>query len=312
MRTIALAKSGLAVSELGLGAWAMGGSSYGLVDERDARECLEAYVEAGGNFIDTAITYGESEQRIGAFLRDSGARDQLVLASKCRYTTEDEIRQALETSLERLGCDRLDLYYLHSPPDDPETMNRVLNTYASLRDEGVIGAIGASIKGPDVTPDTATLIRLYADDGRVDVLQVIYSILRQSSRQAMEYARSRGVGIVGRTALESGFLSGAYRAGSAFDGHRRRWGSTRLAMILEHAALLAEIAVHPPYRTLAQVAARFALDEPSVDSLIMGAKRADQVRANVEAAGMPALSDELIGRLHRLYGPLGDAFNTGE
>ena len=308
-----LGASGLEVTRVGFGAWAIGGHHYGHVEAEQALASLETYVALGGTLIDTAITYGQSEEIIGRFLRQTKARDNVLLATKIAYHSEKEIRDALTTSLQRLGCDYVDLYYLHAPPSDPGEMGRVLDIYEALRDEGKIRAIGASIRGPDVTDETVALCRQYIRSGRVDVLQVIYSIFRQKNRAMMDEARERGVGIVARTALESGFLTGKYLPGHRFvaPDHRARGNRERLDMILAHGQLLRERFVRPPFASLAQVAARFALDQPGIDAIIMGARSAEQARANVAVDALPPLGTEFRAKLGRLYAPLTEAFNTG-
>ena len=99
-----------------------------------------------------------------------------------------------------------------------------------LKTEGKIRAIRTSIKGPNVTQHTADLCRQYVYTGKVDVLQLVYSIFRQSNAQIFEQARQAGVGIIARTVLESGFLTGKYNSQSLFleGDHRRRWSAEQL------------------------------------------------------------------------------------
>jgi aryl-alcohol dehydrogenase-like predicted oxidoreductase len=214
------------------------------------------------------------------------------------------IRSDLETSLRLLQTDWIDLYYIHMPPDDLDGMNRDLDVFEQLRDEGKIRFIGASVKGPDVTQATVDLCRQYIDTGRVDAIQLIYSIFRQRTRDIFGLAQKRGVGLVGRTCLESGFLTGKYPPGHTFAGkdHRSRWGGERLRRILTCAQELREAAVAPPYETLAQVAIRFAMLPAAIATTIVGARTVDQTRANLAALGLPRLSPALV--LH-LIGELG-------
>ena len=312
----ALGRTGFQVSEVGLGAWAIGGRSYGSVTEADAEGAVEAYVVAGGNFIDTARGYGTSEETLGRVIRRLGVRDRLILASKTGMTRSAEqlprIREECELSLRLLQTDVIDLYYIHSPPEDPALMARVLEEFEALKSEGKIRSIGASIKGPDVTDDTVELCRRYADSGRIDAIQLIYSVLRQKNRRSIDHARSRNVGIVARTALENGFLTGKYAPGSVFveGDHRRRWRGERLDRILREAETAAVWAVRPPYRDLAQVALRFALAAEGVSTIIPGARSADQVRRNV--VELPPLEPSILARLTDRYGDFTPNANTGE
>lgn len=313
MNTRTLGRTGFAVTEIGFGAWPIGSVSYGDVPRTEASACIEAYLERGGNFIDTARVYGASEMVLGETLARLGARERVVLASKSIGHGEDEIRADLEESLEQLQTDRIDLYYLHSPPEDPGEMNRTLDVFERFRDEGKIRAIGASIKGPDVTEATQALCRQYIATGRVDALQVIFSIFRQMNAAVIREAAEAGVGIVGRTVLESGFLTGKYKPGDEFEGrdHRTRWGGKRLEGILACVDELTEQAIEPPYEHLSQVALRFALDQPGLSSVIPGARTVQQVTQNMAVADMPPLSDALRNRLVSMYGDRTPAFNTG-
>ena len=316
MRTRTLGRAGIDISELGFGAWAIGGAgegfSYGEVSEQEALACLEAYIEGGGNHIDTARYYNESERIIGLILQDRGVREQLVIATKTFENDAQGIREELGRSLELLRTDYVDIYYLHQPPDDAAEMDRALDVMEELRAEGTVRAIGASIKGPDVTQATVDLCRQYIHSGRVDVIQLIYSILRQKLRAVFDEARANGVGLVGRTSLESGLLTGKYEPGHEFAGsdHRQRWAGERLRRVLECARDLKDTVVGDAYETLAQVVIRFAMIPEAIVSTIVGAKSVKQTRANLAAVELPPLDEELVGRLVREYGERTEEFNS--
>lgn len=300
---------------MGFGAWAIGGTGkgfhYGHVPEEDALACLETYLEAGGNHIDTARYYNESERIIGSFLAGTGAREQVFLATKTFETTCDGIRRELDESLRLLRTDYVDLYYLHMPPDDPARMDTALDALEELLDERVIRAVGASIKGADVTDSTVALCRQYIRAKRVDAIQVIYSIFRQKNCEVFAEAEENGVALIGRTCLESGFLTGKYRPGQRFSGddHRARWGADRLDNALACAQKLAGNVVRPPYETLSQVAIRFAMAPDAVCSTLVGGKSPEQVQANLRAVELSPLPHELLDRLRREYGDRTEEFN---
>ena len=311
-----LGRTGAAVSELGFGAWAIGGAGsgfgYGEVSEREARECLEAYLTAGGNHIDTARYYNRSEAVIGRLLADLDARDRVFLASKAWQHGENGIRENLETSLRELQTDCIDLYYIHVPPADPAEMNRELDAFEALRDQGKIRFIGASIKGPRVTQQTVDLCRQYIRTGRVHAIQLIYSIFRQKNREVFDEAAAAGVGLVARTVLESGFLTGKYEPGHRFerDGdHRKRWDEESLCRILETAQDLSRTAVPPEYESLAQVAIRFAMRPQAITSTIVGARTPAQTESNLHALQASPLPESLVSRLVDEFGGRTDEFN---
>jgi len=316
MNTRPVGRAGFTVSEIGFGAWPIGGAGrnfhYGDVSESDALACLETYVGQGGTFLDTARAYNRSEEILGRFLARPDLRDRIVVASKTGQPTEEGIRAELDESRRALRRDVIDLYYLHHPPDDPDEMNRTLDVYERLQAEGKIRAIGASVKGPDVTPATVTLCRQYIRTGRVDALQVIYSILRQENAAMFEEARAAGVAIVARTTLENGFLTGKYEPDRRFSGqdHRKRFTDEQLGKILREARRLKETAVAPPFQTLGQTAIRFVLDHPAVSVAIVGAKSPQQTRENMSPASLPPLPENLRRRLVETYANRCGEFNT--
>ncbi|MEO0562997.1 MAG: aldo/keto reductase [Chloroflexota bacterium] len=309
-----LRNSGEAISKVGFGAWAIGGVQYGEVTEADAVETLETYFALGGNFIDTARAYHESERIIGEVTARLGNRENIFIASKTKQLTAEGIHEELEATLRLLQRDYVDLYYLHAPPDSPDDMNRILDVFSDLKAAGKIRLIGASIKGPDVTQHTVDLCRQYINTGRVDALQVIYSIFRQRIAEMFTAAHEHDVAIVARTSLESGFLTGKYKPGHQFGGddHRQRWSRARLETILSHVAEVEQIALKSPYETLSQVALRFALDTPGIDTIIPGAKNARQLRSNLSILNLPPLDEAVYKHLIQRFGNPDPIYNTGD
>ncbi len=309
------ARAGFELSEYGLGAWALGGRRYGRVEERAAIEVCGAYVEAGGNLIDTARGYEDSERMIGLFLKRFGGRERLFVASKTeggsRPGTVGQIRADLRASLEALGTDYLDIYYLHQPPEEPALIEEAVGEMVRLRDQGVVRSIGASIKGPNVTRATEDLCRRYMATGQIDFLQVVYSVLRQRNAAVIEEASHLGIGVIARTTLESGLLTGAYPPGHRFvePDQRARYRPANLDFVLGEVETMKKSVVRAPYGELAHVALRFALRLPGVTSIIVGAERPDQVRSNLAAAALPPLPADIVEALESRYGSVTERAN---
>jgi aryl-alcohol dehydrogenase-like predicted oxidoreductase len=307
MRFKQFGRTGLQVSEVGFGAWAIGSEHYGPVAEADAADAITAYINAGGNFIDTARGYARSEPIIGKTLQALKARDRVVLCSKIWPNTAAEIEAACNESLKQLQTDHIDLMYLHNPPDSVDEMNQVLDVYDRLKAAGKIRFIGASIKGPDVTGKTVDLCQQYIASGRVDALQVIFSMLRQRNREMMADATRAGVAVVARTVLESGLLSGKYRRGHQFPpgfpkgDHRSRCNGPKLDSILTAVRDLESSVVAPPFTSVQQVAIRYALDEPGVTVAIPGAKTRTQVEANIAVASLPPLGEVSVMQINETF-----------
>ena len=314
MNTRTFPKANITTTEIALGAWAIGGSSYGDVSTAQAHETIEAYFASGGNFIDTAKTYGDSEKRIGQILSKRSDRETLVIATKTASGSElaniPNIRIALENSLRALQTDYIDIYQLHQPPENPDVIKASIEVLETLKAEGKIKATGASIKGPNVTQETIDLCKTYIDAG-IDVIQIIYSIARQKMSGIFGYAQSKGVGIIGRTVLESGFLTGNYNNDTQFpDGdHRLRWSPNQFQGMADIANDIKANHLPTDYETPAQVAINFALAEPALSTLILGAKSARQVQRNSAASELPPLPAETLEYLKAQYSPSFNTFN---
>ncbi len=298
------------LTEVGFGAWAIGSTGYGQVQRDDALAALDAYLEAGGNFIDTARGYGCSEELLGNYLKDRSDGGNVLLASKSGACDEKGLRSDVETSLKLLQREAVDLYYLHSPPEEPAVIDQALETMTRLKEEGKIRSIGASIKGPDVTDKTTELSRTYIRSGAVDALQLIYSIFRQKNAEVFQEAQRSGVGIIARTNLESGFLTGKYNPGKTFQDHRRRWDQQKLEEIFQEVQALEAMQLPQGYESLSQVALAFALAPEEVTSIIPGAKNEKQARSNTAVAELPGLPEALIQEFKSRYAGRSEQFNT--
>src|SRR3989338_3843598 len=222
-----LGATGLKVSEIGFGGWGIGGVAngavaYGPTDDRESVDALQRAFDLGINFYDTSDVYGygHSEALIGAVFKR--VRTKVTIASKVGFLRADgpqdfssrHIRTAIEQSLRRLQTDYIDLYQLHSPPIMLlESDVGIMHTLESLRKEGKIRALGISVRSPD---DGLIAIRKFG----FKCVQVNFSLLDQRAveNELMELCKARNVGLICRTPLCFGFLSGKYSAESVFDG----------------------------------------------------------------------------------------------
>jgi aryl-alcohol dehydrogenase-like predicted oxidoreductase len=297
LRERALGNTGLSVSEISLGTAAFSGERYGPVPKNDAVACVEQYLLAGGNFIDTARRYGDSEGIVGEVLSAHGARSGVVLATKTAQNSPDAIEADLASSLKALRTDRIDVYYLHRASDDATTMRRSLEALRRLKSAGAIRAAGMSVPSSDVDRFTLEIARRYLRTGLVDVIQLNFSAVRQGMRAMFAEANAHGIGLVARGVLENGFLSGKYGSGQRFTDHRARWSKRRIDRMLALAEEANRAIVKPPYGSLPEVAIRFVLDEPAIASALVGVRTAAQVEEALRAAELPALSPEV----HRLF-----------
>ena len=311
-------RTGQRLSVIGLGTWQLG-ADWGTVDARDALAVLQAAVESGTTFIDTADVYGDgrSERLIGTFLRqldDDRARDIVVATKMGRRVpqhpdayTLDNFRAWTDRSRANLGVDVLDLVQLHCPPTPVFSSDAVYDALDTLVEEKRIAAYGVSV---ETCAEALTAIAR----PNVASVQIILNPFRlKPLEQVLPAARAAGVGIIARVPLASGLLSGRYRHDTVFpaDDHRtfNRDGSAfdvgetfsgvDYATGVSAAAEFAELAVDGA--TPAQTALRWIIQQPGVTSVIPGARSADQVRANAAAADLPPLPEATLAAVRDLY-----------
>jgi aryl-alcohol dehydrogenase-like predicted oxidoreductase len=305
------------ISEVGLGTWQLGSADWGEVDEQLAMEILQAFIDAGGNFIDTADVYGMgiSERIIGKFLQTT--RKPLYVATKLGRRMDetkvwppnysyDYMRRQVEDSLQNLGLDQLFLEQLHCIPKDALQAGRVFDHYRRLQQEKLVKYWGASVE----TSEEALVC--LEQDGLAS-LQVIFNLFRQHvAYEIFEKAAAKDVAIIVRVPLASGLLTGKFTPQTVFDKNDHRHfnadgksfnaGETFSGIEFNNGLALArEIQTMLPDERLAQWSVRWILDHPQVTTVIPGASKVAQVKSNMEAAAMPPLSSEIHNRLRALY-----------
>ena len=305
-----LGATGAVVSTLALGTMTFGTES----DEMAAHAQLDRYVEAGGNLIDTADVYsaGESEHIVGRWLaaRD-GAREQIVLASKGRFTTGDgrndvglsrqHLAAALEASLRRLGVDTIDLYQLHS--FDPLTpLEETLRFLDDAVRAGKIHYVGLSnFTGWQL--QRAVDVAEFRGLARPVTLQPQYNLLvREIEWEMIPAAQASGLGLLPWSPLGGGWLTGKYqreqpptgatRLGEnparGVEAYGRRSRVERTWDVIDAVRALAA----DRGASMAQVALAWLVDRPAVTSVILGARTVDQLDDNLGAAGLHLSADE--------------------
>ncbi len=295
MQQIDLGASGLRVSRVGLGCNNFGGR----IGFEETQAVVEAALEAGITFFDTAESYGGgggSERFLGELLE--GRREQVVIATKFAWGGDggegraDNVRSAIAGSLERLRTDYVDLYYLHRP-DAKTPIGETLAALDELVQAGTVRAIGCSNFSAEQLAEADRVAR-ERGTARFTVLQNQYSLLaRGDDEGVLPLCRELGVGYVPYFPLASGLLTGKYRRGEpAPEGTRlagREIEDERLARV-EKLTAYAEERGH----TILELAISALASTPGITSIIAGATKPEQVRANVAAAdGLRLDGDEL-------------------
>jgi aryl-alcohol dehydrogenase-like predicted oxidoreductase len=291
----------ITVSEIGFGAWGIGGrtagqTSYGATSDADSRNALARAFDLGITFYDTAPPYGDghSEELIGTTFR--GRRSDIALATKVgveRFGQQPDLspralRNSLEGSLRRLGSDYVDLLQIHSLEIAAlRSEPAILETLNALVAEGKTRALAMSAKSP---ADAVAAVNEFG----FKVVQINLNMmdLRAQQNGFLALAEERGIGVIARTPLCFGFLSGAIGIDTQFpDGdHRNGWSRAQIARWIEGAARLHEAVGQSQGQTRSQVALRFCLSYPAVAVVIPGILTAAEADENAAASAVGPLS----------------------
>jgi aryl-alcohol dehydrogenase-like predicted oxidoreductase len=295
-----LGESGLRVSRVGLGCNNFGGR----IDFDATRLVVDAAIDAGVTFFDTAATYGngDSERFLGRILE--GRRDTVVVATKFGWGQEkgdgsvETARASLERSLERLRTDVVDLYYLHKP--DPDTpIADTLGALDELVREGRVRAIGCSNFSAEQLSEADRVAR-EGGLGRFTVLQNHYSVIRRDDDEdVLPLCRELGVSYVPYFPLASGLLTGKYRRGEPAPAGTRLAGREIEEERFDRVEACAAFAEEHG-RSLHELAICALASTPGVGSIIAGATTPEQVRANAEAASAWRLDRDELAALAAL------------
>ncbi len=312
-----LGASGIEASVVGLGAWAIGGWLWGGADEHKSVEAIQAGIDAGINFIDTAPAYGMglSESVVGKAV--AGRRSQVVIATKCgivwhtdkgtpfvsqngkmlhRYLGPESIRYELEQSLKHLDTDYIDLYQTHWQ-DETTPIEETMGTLLDLKREGKIRAIG-------VSNATVEQIEAYRRVGPVDSGQEKYSMLdRKLENEYLPYALKNNIAVLAYSPLALGLLTGKVGPDREFPADDLRHNNPRFS-VESRKRVLAMLDKMRPIAdkqglTLAQLVIAWTLSQPGLTHALVGARNPQQAEENA-AAGNGTLSRDELETLNQI------------
>lgn len=310
-----LGDSGLSVSELGFGTWAIGGD-WGNHNDEDAMNGLARAMEAGVNFFDTADVYGGGHSEELLAKATKGKEDIIHIATKfTRYGdindpanySEDVIREYLENSLRRLNRDTIDLYQIHCAPLDMLKNTDVFPILDKLKQEGKIRSYGVSVE-----TDEEGLYVL--ENTNASSLQVIFNMLRQKPLEELfPKAQEKGVGILARVPLASGLLTGKFSKDHSFedsdhrnfnkDGAAFNVGETFGGLPFEKGVELSEQLkwIGDNRGSMTRAALKWVMQQEAVTSVIPGFKNEKQVLDNLKSLEIPDFSKEELDKLSDFY-----------
>ncbi|WP_046175863.1 aldo/keto reductase [Domibacillus indicus] len=310
-----LGNTGLKISEISFGTWAIGGS-WGETADEESLKALDYAIGQGVNFFDTADVYGDghSEQLLAKATK--GKEDEVYIATKfCRqgdieapetYSYE-QVNNYCEASLKRLERERIDLYQIHCPATQILKDGEVFHVLDRLQNEGKIRHYGVSVESVE-----EGLICL--EHSNVKSLQVIFNIFRQKpAEELFRRAKEQGVGIIVRLPLASGLLTGKFKKTDTFaeddhrnfnnDGNAFNVGETFAGLGFQKGVELADELkwVAEGRGSMAEASLRWILDHPEVTCIIPGFKNTKQVEQNLNALNTPSFTEDEQKRIQSFY-----------
>jgi aryl-alcohol dehydrogenase-like predicted oxidoreductase len=293
--------------------WPVPDGQWGPGNDDDFLDAIDAALDGGVNFFDTADAYGDghSEELLGQAMR--GRREGFVVATKIgwtgfdhaafrsQYDTIDKLVQGVESSLRRLDTDYVDLIQCHIHKEEPNT-DVFIDGFRRLKDEGKALAWGVS------TGELAHVERFNAE-GDCDALQIDYSILNRIPEvEVLPYCQANGIGVIVRGPLAMGLLTDKFSPGDTFPegDFRRAWiddpaENEQFLADLKTVARLRDVV--PADDTMAQFAIRFTASHPAVSSVIPGARNRRQAKSNTAAGRRPPLSDLEMSAVNAIVPP---------
>lgn len=309
-----LGKTGLKVSEIGFGAWGIGGGMWGKRDDLEAARALRRAFDLGINFYDTARVYGgtlnrdgHSEKLIGKFIKEIG-RDRVIIASKippknyqwparmginvAEVFPRNWIIQKVDESLKALDRDTLDLMQFHVWQDDFADSGEWKETIQELTGQGKVKYWGLSLN--DYQPENC---RKTIETGLISTAQLIFNIFHQKPIEMLPFFKKHNIGVIARVPLDEGGLTGKITSQSQFGDFRDDYfKGERKREVFDRAKKLQEV-MGVEAKDLPELALRFLLTHLEVSTVIPGMRTVEHVNKNVVVSDSRFLSSGLVTEL---------------
>ncbi len=301
MNIVELKKSGLKISDVGLGTNSIGGHNiYPNIDENVSRNIVKEYILDGGNFIDTAYFYGlgRSEELIGEVVNSLNKRKDVIIATKGSFVideagtshdnTPEFLLSSVNDALKRLNTDYIDIFYIHFP-DDKTPKDEAINALASLKKQGIIRAIG-------VSNFTLEQLKQANKDNHVDIVQDRYNLFMQNiDDEYIDYLIKNNIGFIPYSPLASGLLTGKYTLETQLSERKQKsilYSKENYANNLKKIEVLKEIARKKDVET-SHIALAWLLAQKFVSAIIPGAKQVNQMLINNKTSELSLSAEEL-------------------
>jgi len=310
MKYRTLGRTGIEVSEIGFGAWGIGGVQWTGGDDEEAKRALNLAIDQGLNFIDTALAYGEghSERLVGEVARSR--KEPIYIATKVppknrewpardvplrQVFTYDYIIECTEQSLRNLGVETIDLQQLHVWSDNWTDESEWSDALLKLREQGKVRYFGLSLN--DYQPWNAIKA---LRQGHIDTVQVIYNIFEQAPEDELyPVCQELNIGVIARVPFDEGGLTGAIRPDSVFpETDFRSWffRGARKRKVFDRAEKLKGL-LSAEAASLPELALRFTLSHDAVSAVIPGMRSTKHVTANISCSDGHRLSADMLAKL---------------
>jgi len=264
------------INRLGFGAWQLGNTDFwGHMSMEDGVELVNYAIQKGIHFFDTAPGYaaGMSERIIG--VATANQRDKVVINTKLGHTADGEtdfsvfsLKEQIYDSMERLQTDYIDSVILHNPSMDIlEGKTLHFQELKKLKEEGMIRAYGVSI-------DTYEELKAVVDNLQIDLVEILFNIFFQEPARLFKKAKDKGISLIAKVPLDSGWLTGKYDEFSEFEGIRSRWDDETIS---RRASLVREVKNITGANDLTKYAISFVLSFPEITAVIPGIKTKEQL-----------------------------------
>ncbi len=274
-------KSNKTINRTGFGGWQLGNTEFwGFMSQDEGVEIVKKAIKSGINFFDTAPGFGAgiSESIIG--LAIEGHREDVFIATKYGHTADGEtdfsvfsLREHIYSSLERLQTDYIDALILHNPPwDILEGKTNHISELKKLQDEGLIRYFGVSI-------DTTEEMELCLNHLDVEIMEIIFNIFFQEPIAFFDQAKQKGIHLIAKVPLDSGWLTGKYDEFADFTGIRMRWDDETIE---KRASLVSKLKAMTTKSDLTKYALSFVRSFKEIDCVIPGIRTMEQLQDHID------------------------------
>lgn len=299
-----LGRTGLNISEISLGTWAFGNNVYGGVAEKEGVNTIHAGIDLGINIFDTAPQYGTDKQDgvaeivLGKALK--GKRDKVHISSKFGRNPcieggrslfyKSRVIDSVEESLQRLQTDYIDVLFFHSPFSPDEIKDDVWEGIEQVKKQGKVRFVGHSIS---MFHQTENMAKLWAKEDKIDVIQVVLSLMNRESQKLIEELQEYPIGVFARECLANGFLSGAITKETVFaEGTlNARYSRKELAERVDQVNAF-NFLMRDDITNMPQAALRWVLDQKGISTVLSGAKNIFELKGAVSASDAKSFTEE--------------------